>query len=251
MRLIASPIRDKKTLFNETSIAKLRKQELPVQHVVIHITGRQTYQHAEKKKIAPLKRIELVTAPKGNWAHYYIDPWGRALCIAPETVVPHSQGWSQYGGRSGLKRKIQSKELIVPQWWLSTWDDCQSLGSNRIDSPVAIIDKKLYSGNDRTVSIEFIQYGGQCKLTEAQYKVGREFLLDICARHRLEFKRPDIIGHEDLDPWGRGNKNRGWDPGAWPKDGKETFCYECMLRPEQGCTCKAKIPTPPMPDWAC
>lgn len=222
-----------------------KDQKLPALRIVVHITGRSTYLNAEKRKVAPLQHLGEYFDRRGRpFAHYSVDPWGRIACHAPETETPYAQGWKDYGGRSGLLSKITSGELEVPQWWQIFW------GLNdTVATPASLVPADAYSGNDRSVTIEFIQWGNQYRLTVAQYVWGSILVDDIARRHDINKTDPRcILGHEDLDPWARGDAVGGWDPGA--RRGTPRFSYDALFTPSVVVGTPTCIATPPVPDWA-
>jgi N-acetyl-anhydromuramyl-L-alanine amidase AmpD len=246
----------------------VRDQKLPAKRIVLHVTGRQTYLNAKKAKQPPLERIEEYFTKDGNpFAHYAIDPWGRRLQIAEESERPWAQGWAKYGGKKKLFKELEEGKRIAPNDWQSHWR--VSLNFNPFQTFVQTVLGGVDTPNDRSIAIEFIQYGNQFKLTEAQYYSGHILMRDIALRHEMPFDfdcddRQSFFGHEDVDPWGRMDKNgQGWDPGAI-RD-KPRFCWHCMLTldfshldyigrlpPVNRRTglCRCILPTPPMPEWA-
>jgi len=224
-----------------------RDQKLPALRIVVHITGRQTYLNAEKSKTAPLQRIGEYFDKRGRpFAHYTVDPWGRIACHAHETETPYAQGWADYKGRKGIIRRLADERLVVPPWWTEYWS---SVDPN-ITSPIDLVDSSCFSGNDRAVAIEFIQWGNQYLLTIQQYIWGSVLVDDIARRHGIEKTPRNILGHEDLDPWGRGDVRGGWDPGARRPKGDRRFDYQGLLHPPLAVDSHTAIMTPTMPDWA-
>ena len=243
-------------LFDDTP-RDTKDQELPALRIVVHITGRATYNNAEKHKEPPLKRLGEYFDKRGRpYAHYSVDPWGRIACHARETETPYSQGWAAYGGASGILAKIKDGELVVPDWWLATWGPGASALLGPFSDPVQLLrdvgagSRELTSPNQRAVTIEFIQYGNQYKLTVAQYVWGSVLIDDIARRHGIPKSPARILGHEDFDPWGRGSKSGGWDPGARRTYSDVRFSYEAMMHPPLGIASGVAIMTPLMPDWA-
>lgn len=194
-----------------------------VKHIYLHITGRATWNNAVKWKQHPLARVEDYFNDAGRpFAHYCIDPWGRIIQIAEELERPWAQGWGAYGGYRGLEKKLNSGELKVPEWW------GQSLSWDRdvvdMQTPLDLVDPGK-TPNDESVAIEMIQYGNQFKLTTSQYLAAAVLCLDISFRHCLSINPINVLGHEDADPWGRGNRYGGWDPGAGRVNGKPRWCW--------------------------
>jgi len=261
-------------LSSRGGLRNTKNQVLPALRIVIHITGRSTYLNAKKRRVPPLQHLGEYFATRGNsFAHYSIDPWGRIACHALESETPWSQGWRDYGGRRELQRKLQTSELRTPSWWLRQWGN----GVQPYYSPIDLVDADCVSGNDRSVTIEFIQYNNQYLLTDAQYTYGHLLVWDVASRHGIALPTiPDnsqdndaisihptrqLLGHEDLDPWGRGGSQGGWDPGYTRK--RRRFSYKFLVHPElmprhrRGSTHplgtanhSLVLPTPAIPHWA-
>jgi N-acetyl-anhydromuramyl-L-alanine amidase AmpD len=237
----------------------VKDQEVPIKRMCVHITGMQTYTNAIKAKQHPLERVEDYFDTDGvPYAHYTIDPWGTIMQVAEESEKPWAQGWSAYGGYAGLREKLLHGELIISSWYSKTAN--HKLGQFNV--PLQYVAPKE-TPNDQAISIENIQYGSQPKLTEAQYTSLHLLLLDCGQRHGLINGRggPDdlrrlrkaglLFGHEDVDPWGRGDKRLGgWDPGA-RRLVDPTFCWECLIEcaAHVQCHCDCVIETPPKPAW--
>lgn len=221
----------------------VRDQPTPSTTITAHITGRATYLNAERRGEHPL--IYLGNAfgkPGRSFAHYSVDPWGQVGCTAPESERAWAQGWGTYGGRDGLLKKLSRGELKVPAWWLSFW------GPRGFGTPVDLVVGD--SPNYRSISIEFIQYGNQFRLTLAQYRSGHALMMDIAFRNGIgKLELPTVRGHEDVDPWGRGTDAGGWDPGAHRVHGPARFSWEAMLNGPAEMPHEA-IATPPRPKWA-
>ena len=235
----------------------LTEQDKP-RRGVLHITGRTTYLNAEKKQKPPLEYLgyDNFLLPGHSFSNYAIDPWGTIAVYAPENIRPWSQGWGKYGGKKLLMSRIHSGEYVVPDWWFDNWVGRAGLEKNRV---VGNLDDLVYSDdnspNSRSFSVEFIQYGNQYLLTEAQYISGHALCLEVCLRNGIPFASPWMLGHEDIDPFlyppGRGDRHGGWDPGA--RRVKPRFCWRCMLtgnREHSGTLCNCILPTPEKPEWA-
>lgn len=251
----------------------VRDQKLPAQRIVCHITGTPTYINAAKRGIPPLDHLEDYFDDAGNpFAHYSVDPWGRIRCHVLENETPWAQGWSGLGGRVKLLEDLRSGKRDMPLWWSNEYPDL-------FEETVADALERVFpegTPNDRSVAVEFIQWQkGRAeaisnlpgakrvwipqgpknyKLTVAQYLAGNMLLHDIALRHGIPWpesaaeRAPAFLGHEDCDPWGRGTKAGGWDPGSLR--GSPRFCWDCMLflRDLNGCKCVIK--TPECPKWA-
>ena len=241
------------------TLRSTKGQTMPALTVVNHITGRDTYNHAAKALIPPLKQLDGYFGTAGNpFAHYSVDPWGRIGCHASELQTPWAQGWAAYAGMLGMRQKIATGTLTVPKWWLAFWLGYKKPWMDPADpkaaikSPVDLLPPGTQTPNERSIAIEFIQWGNQLKLTVAQYKAGAALLLDICTRHSIPMCPPYVRGHESCDPWSRGTATGGWDPGELRPN--PTFSFALLVSPPSeedasadGAVC---IATPEMPDWA-
>jgi hypothetical protein len=233
----------------------VRDQKLPAIIIVDHITGRATWNNAEKYKQDPLTRLDNYFTKDGKpFAHYCIGPWGRIVQIAYERERPWAQGLS-YG------QALQP----APSFWKDYWGVQRGLLSvvhlmgelHRAygDDP----NGNFHSPNDRSIAIEHVQYGNGFKLTGMQYRMSHMLHLDIAMRHGMDMAgvldwrhRLQVLGHEDVNPWERGTKAGGWDPGALRA--KPRFCWRCLLTLDfthggQLARCPAVRKTPEMPRW--
>jgi len=239
-------------------LRNVRDQQLPAIVIFDHITGRGTWNNAEKNKQDPLDRIgDYFTKDGKPFAHYTVCPWGSILQVAYERERP----WAQ-----GLSDNQMAQE--PPDFWKEYW---RPRGINNVRQ----LMQELYaaygtpytgrrlrgslSPNSRAIAIEHIQYGNGFKLTAAQYRMSHILHMDIAIRHGMDVagminwkQRLQVLGHEDVDPWGRGARGAGWDPGALRK--KPRFCWRCLLTLDfthggQFKRCPAIRKTPEMPGW--
>lgn len=231
------------------------KHKLPLRRGVLHITGRSTYLHAQENLVSPLVWLGQANflQADASFSHYAVDPWGYIGIYALESVQSWAQGWKSLGNRARLAADIAGGKRPLPAWWLRYWSDRPGLlQSSRVHTVTDLLDDK--GPNSRAFSIEFIQFGNQYLLTEAQYRMGNLLIVDICTRHNISMREPFVIGHEDINPFTRGTKAGGWDPGA--RRDKPRFCWTCMLtqnlyHENRGTNlCKYVLPTPEMPKWA-
>ncbi len=245
-----------------TNLRSGPKNTLSLHRIVLHITGRSTYLNAEKHKLAPLVHLGVNNfLIKGkSFSHYAVDPWGYIGVYAPESICPQSQGWKAFGGPQGILRDLASGERRLPAWWQEVWGrvqvskkgEKQDLGF--VKSPVDLLLGDA-GPNSGSASIEFIQYGNQFLLTEAQCLSGNLLVRDICTRNLVPFKAPNVLGHEDLNPWTRADKGGGWDPGA--RRVEPRFCWDCFFSAnlyqckstDTNILCKYILKTPDQPAW--
>lgn len=220
------------------------------ERVVVHVTGRATYLNAKKQQLSPLVHLGInnfLVPGGGRRAHYAVDPWGSVGCYAPENQRPMAQGWNTYKtaykgytGRDGVKRGLAAGQLVIPAWWQKAWALLQD--------PRDLLQPKADSPNYRAVAVEFILFDNQYLLTEAQYATGFMLLADICSRNDIPLDPKHVYGHEDVDPWGRGDAAGGWDPGAaraQPRVGWGGLLGQPWLDASA-----LVLPTPEKPPWA-
>lgn len=233
--------------------SKLRNEgaaKMPLRRGVIHITGRDTWLNAQKRGMPSLKHLgdNNFLIDGADFSHYAVDPWGRIAVYAAEDTTSWAQGWNALGGKSAVA------EMTPPSWWTATWKSVHSISRqtnvSRVTDLIFVDDG---GANTRAFSIEFIQYGNQLLLTEAQYYYGSRLIQNICRRHGIPPAPPYVVGHEDVNPWERGSQYGGWDPGA--RGTGNSFCWNCMLAssPRTAASSALKsgmaIKTPVMPDW--
>jgi len=232
-----------------------------VERVYLHITGRQTWLNAKRVQQCPLDRLGRILFEKPGYpafSTYSMDPWGRARCHGGEDM----RSWAQ-GYKRGTHKKIQDGRLLPPRWWVEAWADVDmNMGLVErehedlvtVASPLDLLGGQT-SPNKYSVSIEFVQWGGQTRLTQAQYINGADLVLDICHRHDIPHNRLHVLGHEDVTPWWRDDAGGGWDPGAHRVD--QRFDWETMLclplsneqRARELLVRSSVYPTPKRPGW--
>lgn len=204
-------------------------KETTKRRVIVHITGRSTWNNARKRKQNPLTRLaryfcgyksadSRALNRKGRaCATYAIGPWGEVIRLMEDEYRP----WSAcYPRAHASKRK--ARKLEVPRWWAEEWQDIDpNLGllekqypdTMSIDHPVDLIGTSRRP-NFESLAIECVQWGNQYLLTRAQYRSLSDLLLKLCERWGIPHNRLGVVGHEDLTPWTRGDAGGGWDPGA-------------------------------------
>lgn len=264
----------------------VKDQKLPAQRIVVHITGTSTYVNAALRGRPPLDHLEDYFDDAGHpFAHYSVDPWGRIRQHASERETPWAQGWGELGGREKLLASLRAADekkppkLLTPAWWRERHVTSSDFLRHLHNASHEVFKRLFPEGtpNDRSVAVEFIQWqrgrvarkpDGEVRaawipdgrrnyrLSAAQYIYGHLLLLDIAMRHGIPWpataneRTPHFLGHEDADPWGRGTKGGGWDPGYLREHPR--FCWACMLHLQHvgDNKCGCVIKTPEMPVWA-
>lgn len=105
-------------------------------------------------------------------------------------------------------------------------------------TPLDFLDADERSPNDNSISVECIQWQRSYKawdsltyvnkkLTTAQYVALHNLVFDRCSAWGIDpYNRRQIRGHEQTNPWTRGTRKGGWDPGA--QRDEPNFCWDCM-----------------------
>lgn len=155
--------------------------------------------------------------------HYLIGYLGDILQIASDNErVPHvgvskmerdlylTSKWDQMGleGFGFAKDHLSAKGTKL---WKHQWAD------------IAQSPQHLYPSmfpNDDYVGVEVIPLTkpqGKLWYTEDQHTAVAILAKDLAKRHGFELEEPPcprLLGHEDLDAFGRWDEGGGWDPGA-------------------------------------
>jgi len=180
--------------------------------IVGHITGLATWRNAERNKQHPLARLRdiLFCNPKNeSCSTYAIDPWGEIWQYCRESQRPWAQGLNVSSAAA----------KVPPRWWLEEWADFG------LEHPLGLVGGR--DPNINSISIEVVQWGGQYCPTRTQYLACSRLIADCCERHELLCDPLHVIGHEDVNPWARGDAGGGWDPGA--RRGKPRWDWDFML----------------------
>ena len=183
---------------------------------------------------------------------------------------------------AGYRNLTHADPLYVPDWWTRynapTFMENKSKLINRIPNhgeqepwsldlytPLDYLDDDEWSPNENSISIECIQWqrsykawkSGEFinyKLTAAQYVALHNLIVDRCNAWGIVFNPRQVRGHEDVNPWGRGTRKGGWDPGAARSLGDERFCWDCVETLDfthggEYDLCPCVIPVPKKKSW--
>ncbi|MDP3910583.1 MAG: N-acetylmuramoyl-L-alanine amidase [Gemmatimonadales bacterium] len=166
------------------AVARYERLELPFYgHVLVDGAGAPHW-------LAPVDRVAWHTAPLADF--YATDRWRL-------WARPPGEGWTRHG----------RDPARVWDWWDARWPGVESprlLATGRQPNDVSIGVDLL-----PTVDGEF---------TPCQMQAANRLVLDLCCDHDVPHLRGYVLGHEDVDPCGRGAvRRRGiiygvpWDPG--------------------------------------
>lgn len=242
-----------------------KAEQSTVHRIVVHITGTSTHANALRHRQNSLHRLRdyfadlwMEAQKRGSaysvFSQFGIGPWGEIGQFADCDKVPGSQSWgakSAAPGGSAREARIrlerawakdlgkphtEGKELRVPKWWLDYW--VPTLGKKdifKLVSPLDLLAPGETSFNYNSISIECIQwqesYDAWKKgkrnylLTMAQYIALNALINDRLAAFGLQWTPSTVLGHEDANPWTRGDKGGRWDPGA--RRAQPRFCWSC------------------------
>lgn len=207
--------------------------------VVIHTTGSGAPSKAKSLEMDPLKWcVNHYFKNKGT--HYVIDWNGKALQLANEKFSANGVGVTEQ--KSG--RKVVQKGQVESV-------DGKYSGSWETDLPKALVKrwKEKWSHTGATNPLELFpsKYANSCyvhiemipcvfhhkgklingaepmapglRFTKAQHEKAVELVIDIANRNGLWetdtwWKTGRLVGHSDISPISRHDKNGGWDPGG-------------------------------------
>lgn len=183
----------------------------PVFGLVLHTTGRGVVKRAQREGVAPEERALDYYAQSVASCHYLIGYDGTVYQLsADDRRVPH------VGIRGDERRRYLAGEWSgdfsarAVARWRERWPDRAS-------------PQHLYpssSPNDDYVGCEMIplrrrRHGWH--YTAAQHVAAATLALDLANRHGWPegwHRTSRLVGHEDLDAYGRWKAFGGWDPGA-------------------------------------
>lgn len=206
----------KSAIANWRGALKPRWRRLTPYGLCVHTTGRQIVKRAHRQGVSPVS-LAIKHYRRSSGVHYLIDYDGTIHQFVRD---------DRRGAHVGISRTERecyldvSWVLDVPRATLELW---QTRWGQK--SP-----QQLYPGkspNGAYIGVELLpRLDG--RFTLAQYRSLARLWIDICQRHDLHarYYYPDsrLLGHEDLDAYGRWHKHiGGWDPGALKTRGDQLF----------------------------
>lgn len=193
------------------SVVEFKQFDGPIWGICVHTTGRGVPALALKRHEKPMETaLKYYSDPSSPCPHYVIDGLGVVEQVAnSHSIVPHV-------GVSAIERK----SMLNGDWTahcdpraLKLWrDKWKNYKSPQHLFPTA-------SANASYLGIEMIPQlekdaNGEL-FTAAQYAALAIFVARLGEIHEIDIKDPrKLLGHEDLDPFGRWDSKGGWDPGA-------------------------------------
>jgi len=180
--------------------------------VMVHTAGRGVLDKAKEWGVSPLKAAERIYTRKGaSFAHYVIGHDGTILQIADEIEM----AW--HSGMPNEQRVLYTSGAWtgkVPPTALARW---KAKWAGR-KAPTDLYPTS--SPNACYIGIELVPES-TATFTPQQYDKCGALICDIATRHGFmktfidaTFPSPRLVGHEDIEPLERWDKNGGWDPGA-------------------------------------
>lgn len=177
--------------------------------VLVHTTGVGVLSKAEEWGCTPIKAAERIYTERGaSFAHYVIGQDGTIVQIADEREMAWQSGMPKEQRqlyKSGAWEKMVTARGL--ELWKKRWPG--------IPNP-----SELYpsgSPNNDYIGIEMIP-NKNTLFSATQLEVALPSLAaDIIHRHSMDFDgtmQPTLLGHEDIEPLERWNKQGGWDPGT-------------------------------------
>lgn len=187
----------------------IRDRKSPVYGVCVHTTGSGVPTRAKRLGCEPIViAIDVYSAPGAHFPHYVIDGQGTIVQIAgEEELAPHCgiapTERSQY--KSGAWTRVLSPYALMR--WRNRWPGVQS--------PLGLFPTA--SANESYLGVELVPSlfltANKTLFTNAQYASLRALLDDVQKRCHLDLVGSRLVGHEDVNPLTRCDRNGGWDPG--------------------------------------
>ena len=210
----SGPVVSPLALLSRFPLRNHQKRTQPFSGIVVHTTGSDPTQWAERKSPVCSTVLDCalaIYAEMDGFPHYVIDFQGLIVCVASEDYV----AW--HAGVLGPAFKWLT-ENGPPGWWTKMW---AGVARSPFDLPPR---GRHVDVNAQYIGIELLGSGSDGPYTEAQYRSLAALILDLEGRHGLSLARPpsrSLLGHEDLNPapssvGGRSldGLGAGWDPGA-------------------------------------
>lgn len=192
--------------------------------LLVHQTGRGILKRARQLGIPPLEAaVELYTKRGNPFAHYVGDQDGTTIQLADEREQAWHAGIPAAQRRlylSGEWENMVSKRAL--ERWYARWAMFHLSFRRRHKHLKPLISPShLYptrSPNQCFVGYELIpdRWG---RFSNKQYKALSIFIKEFWERHKLpplglHLPVRRLLGHEDVEPLERWNRQGGWDPGS-------------------------------------
>jgi hypothetical protein len=183
----------------------------PIWGICVHTTGRGIPKLARKRHEKPMETaIRYYSDTSSPCPHYVIDGLGVVEQITSTTLVaPHI----------GVSAK-EREDMLDGDWIAHPSDHALELWRAKwkgYESPQHLFPTR--SPNASYIGIELIPQieedaNGEL-FTAPQYSALAIFVARVAEIHKIDTSdQRKLLGHEDLDPYGRWDSRGGWDPGA-------------------------------------
>lgn len=200
--------------------------------ICVHTTGGGVPELALKKKISSIDTaVGIYTKPDNPpddfppFPHYVIDEKGGIVQIANERERARHVRITE---EERVAYKTDAWRAHVSPFGLSRWDAKWGPHSKR--NPLQLFPSR--SPNEDYLGVELIPrmhpLANGSLFNAEQYDVLASLIEDIESRYGLFFEAGRVVGHEDLSPLTRWDKNGGWDPGQLRKS--PTFRWRELQR---------------------
>ena len=177
--------------------------------ILVHTTGRGVPTRAKDTGL-PAHEIALAyyLSSGANFPHYLIAGEGTIWAVADETV----RAW-----HAGITTEDRA-QYLTGEW--ETQVSPEGLAHWRARWPGIKSPQHLYPGkspNEIYIGVELIPSNDRTDngtlFTTAQYAALSKLIQDVATRHGFIPAGARLLGHEDVSPLTRWDKQGGWDPG--------------------------------------
>lgn len=212
---LASWVHTHSTLARQVQARRRRWRRMAPWGICVHTTGRGVVERGREQGRPPIEAaLEYYSESAGP--HYVIDRDGTIYQIQADDLRGAHIGVTareRADYLSGAWITALGKNMAAMTRWRRRWPD--------YDSPQHLYPTQ--SPNACYIGIELIPLPredvGQdgSWYTTAQMRMLALLCVDIARRHEFPDdwdETPRLVGHEDVDAYGRWDKGGGWDPGA-------------------------------------
>ena len=177
---------------------------LPVYGLCVHTTGSGPARRARTTGRSAINEAIAIYTNGPEGPHYVIGYEGDIHAICDEAHVAWHAGWLGQG-------RARWRTWPAPAWWSSIWSRFNARNPADLLPPSANDPNQVYIG------VELVGNENAGGFTGAQYDALARLIVDVFNRQRIPLVQPPnprLLGHEDLEPISRSNRDGGWDPGA-------------------------------------
>lgn len=195
-----------------------------VRGVILHTTGSTIVLAAKKAKRDVLEHVVEHYLTHDEGPTYVIGPSGKIVQVADEDKVTWHAGIKQEQLAAYMNGSWRNKVQAHLRWdevWNKhgIYDPRLLVGAHR-DGGFPDVNEHFLGVNEHFIGIEMPPIApapkGALRFTPEQHQAAAELCADILARRGLLGRAPHtvVLGHEDVNPLARFDKDGGWDPGA-------------------------------------